>query len=162
MLQDEQGSWPCKDKSMCPAVQPLLYALFFLFYSLFHKSEQDQAADILDLCSAGQCTMNSCDTLSNSIKYKAYTADSMAPFVLFISYYSDYVTIISIIFTIILIIPDLKILIWVRIYCRKLDNLQPNPGDKCAYEPSTCLTQSSSRTKVSSPMASTAAAAPSG
>jgi hypothetical protein len=86
----------------------------------------------------------------------------MAPFVLFISYYSDYVTIISIIFTIILIIPNLKILIWVLIYCRKLANLQPNTGDKCAYEPSTCLTQSSSRTKVPSPMASTAAAAPSG
>jgi hypothetical protein len=53
-----------------PWVQPShhYYALFFLLYSLFRKSEQDQAADFLDLCSAGQCTMNSCDTLSNSIK----------------------------------------------------------------------------------------------
>ncbi len=47
------------------------------------------------------------------------------------SYYSHYVTsIISIIFNIILIIPNFEILILVRIRCRKQANQQPTTGDK--------------------------------
>jgi hypothetical protein len=67
--------------------------------------------------SAVQRTMNSSDTLSNSIKSKAHFAHSRAPSVQFNSYNSHYVTIISIILNITLNIPNFEILIWVRIHC---------------------------------------------
>jgi hypothetical protein len=74
--------------------------------------------------------MNSSDTLSNSSQSKSHIAHSRAVSVLFNSYYSHYVTIISIIFSIIPIISNFEIVIWVRIHCRKLANRQPTTGEK--------------------------------
>ena len=97
----------------------LLYSLFFLLYWLFHMSDQLWASCNLDLWTAGVCSTNLHDSLSPVIKKTPCMAATTAQSVLIDTYYTHYFTIISIICTIIRIISNLKIQIWVHIHCRK-------------------------------------------
>ena len=83
-------------------------------------SYQLGASGNLNLWSAGACSTNLYDTLSREIKRTACIAATRAQSVLVQTYFSPYITIISIISNIICIILKLELQIWVHIYCRKL------------------------------------------
>ena len=85
-------------------------------------SGQLGASGNLNLWSLGPCSTNLYDTLSREIKRTACIAATRGQSVLIQTYYTPYITIISIINTIIRIISKLKIQILVHIHCRKLAN----------------------------------------
>ena len=83
-------------------------------------SNQLWASCNLDMWTAGVCSTNLHDFLCHVIKKTPCMAATTAQSVLFDTYYTHYLTIISIICTIIRIISNLEIQIWVHIHCRKL------------------------------------------
>ena len=85
-------------------------------------SDQLGASGNLRPWSSGACSTNLYDTLSRAIKRTACIAAIRGQPELVQTYYTPYITIISIIYTIIRIISKLKIQIWVHIHCRKLAN----------------------------------------
>jgi hypothetical protein len=73
--------------------------------------EQDQGAFILDSCTKHKCPMILCVKTSHVINLIAFSAVTTYNSVMFCSNYTHYITIISIMFTIIPIISKLKIAI---------------------------------------------------
>ncbi len=132
-------------------------------------SDQDWAADNLNLRSAGQRTMKSCETLSNSIKSKLLS--QKLTLLIQEPYDGPYLCcLIPIIFIMSLLFQ--LFLLWFRLFqisklwfgCVFIAENRPIgtsiTGNKWAYKPWASRTQSSSTTKVPSPMAFSAAAAP--
>ena len=113
-LEDAQTEW----KAGWWSVPVLLYALFFLLYTLYFTPDQDCGRCKYVLGTANRCTLILCVTTSSWNIGEAVIAVGSAQTDPLICYYLHYITIIAIIFSIICIIPQQKVSFWVGIHCR--------------------------------------------